>query len=470
MSGDPRPIMCFKNVVQGESSPPAEATGLSMVAFNQIQALRVYDDLGIGQDCNGYWIGTELTSYDVTELDLTRFYNLIGDEDLKTIARLCPNLTKLRLPNGQTKGPQITPEGIMAIAQGCKNCVSIEMTCRPISEKMIEALAEFNNLTELKLVNCFWSQKGIEEFGRIAPKLQKLNLSTMRNESNSCGLNESDIITLLKNCKNVTELNLRLNNNVGKDSLKALNIYCPELTSIFFGMALPGQPFLEFIKNHAKLKSIYIHHSKLKWDALQEIAKICKDLEVIDLFGCTLVDDLSIRQLTQCTKLKTIILGNTYVSDDTLIALATHCPDLRQIGMEDLEPPTGKVTKRGIDFIANHCKHLQKITIPNSVKIDNNTIKAFALNCPALFEIQGLNFQKNITGDAILQLASCCIGIRILGLSECPGITSTAVKLIFQTRPELRWLLLTWGPGYITAEQKAELDRLNLPISWNKAK
>src|SRR5579862_9659500 len=28
MSGDPRPIMCFKNAVQSEPSPPSEATGL----------------------------------------------------------------------------------------------------------------------------------------------------------------------------------------------------------------------------------------------------------------------------------------------------------------------------------------------------------------------------------------------------------------------------------------------------------
>lgn len=438
-----RLLMCFNESVGGVRS--TRNSRQVMVSLKNIRSLTIVDNIGFNNN-SIIDLVNPLRFYDLTTLDLLDYEDQIVDEDLMIIAQKCPNLEKLRLPESKKIAEDldnstdhsemdstivdnrlITSAGIREIGKRCKKCSSLELNGLIMDREMIKALAEFDHLTELILIDCVWIEEGIAAFEQITPRLRKLSLIDTYMDQGNAEL----FIRLVRGCNNLTELSLNPKNGCSaNDVLEMLNTACPKL--IEFSMEKMGfnfSIFKKFIEHHMQMKSIGIKRMHLSNTIFGYIADHCKDLEKIDL-DMSLLKQGALGPLAQCSKLQSIIPGENResIDDDTLIALATHCPDLREIDFY-----CGGVTKKGIDFLAQNSKNLRKVYLPN-IKMDNKIVRAFAQNCPDLIELDIRNC-GNITGSSIYELVIRCNQLKLLDISEIDKtkISFGALKTIVQS-------------------------------------
>ncbi|XP_076863462.1 protein AMN1 homolog [Brachyhypopomus gauderio] len=130
-------------------------------------------------------------------------------------------------------------------------------------------------------------------------------------------------------------------------------------------------------------------------EGLKALASHCPCLQLVDLTGCPAVTDSGIQALARnCKRLEVISLwGCTAITDIALIELGTNCKFLYSIHFGETE-----VTDEGVIALAT------------------------GVCCHSLKELQMVRC-RNLTDNAVTAVLSNCVNVRMFNFHGCPLIT-----------------------------------------------
>lgn len=146
-------------------------------------------------------------------------------------------------------------------------------------------------------------------------------------------------------------------------------------------------------------------------------------LRIMDLTGCPTVTDAALNAAVGCEYLN--LMGNCQITGRAVAQLASSCPKLRTLNLEECSA----VTDEALKALADHCKALE----------------AASFKCNA-----------NITGHAVAELARGCVNLRILNLHYCSSVTDIALKALGKHCRGLEQLNLRWNT-HISGHAVAQL-------------
>lgn len=90
------------------------------------------------------------------------------------------------------------------------------------------------------------------------------------------------------------------------------------------------------------------------------IAKCVSNLTSISLWGMTGITDRGVVQLvSRAISLRNLNIGGTFITDESLVAIANNCPQLKAIVLWSCR----HVTERGLITLVNKCRKLQSINV-----------------------------------------------------------------------------------------------------------
>lgn len=89
-------------------------------------------------------------------------------------------------------------------------------------------------------------------------------------------------------------------------------------------------------------------------------AKCVSNLTSISLWGMTGITDKGVVQLiSRTTSLQHLNIGGTFITDDSLFAIADSCPNLKTVSLWSCRHVTGS----GLLFLVNKCRKLKSINV-----------------------------------------------------------------------------------------------------------
>ena len=126
-------------------------------------------------------------------------------------------------------------------------------------------------------------------------------------------------------------------------------------------------------------------------DMLPILQVHCADLEFIKIWTSSTITPQHLSEIAKrCSKLRTYCTINPYcTSDAVLVEMAHNCSHLQEFIL-DCSP---KVTEKGVQALAAHCKQLRKIDI-RETKITEDTVRQLAQYCRHLTFLRAV--QKGI--------------------------------------------------------------------------
>ncbi|KAF9602186.1 hypothetical protein IFM89_025486 [Coptis chinensis] len=134
----------------------------------------------------------------------------------------------------------------------------------------------------------------------------------------------------------------------------------------FAGWKMDDDSTARIVRYAYNLKELDISRScwgcQITDDGLYKIsvAKCVSNLTSISLWGMTGITDRGVIQLVSRAKsLQHLNVGGTFVTDESLYAIATSCPHLKAIGLWSCR----QVTESGLIALVNNCHKLESINV-----------------------------------------------------------------------------------------------------------
>jgi hypothetical protein len=109
-------------------------------------------------------------------------------------------------------------------------------------------------------------------------------------------------------------------------------------------------------------------------------------------------------------------LHNRWLTDSTMQVVAKHCRNLERLDLSGCS----ELTDRSLKLIAEKNPKLKKIDLNSCKKITDASVGAFAANCPDLEYVDLCETQ--ITDDSLVSLRDNCLNIRIVRIGDCQGV------------------------------------------------
>ncbi|XP_058416828.1 F-box/LRR-repeat protein 20 isoform X2 [Diceros bicornis minor] len=206
-------------------------------------------------------------------------------------------------------------------------------------------------------------------------------------------------------------------------------------------------------------------------NALRTFAQNCRNIEVLNLNGCTkttdaegcpLLEQLNISWCDQVTKdgiqalvrgcggLKALFLkGCTQLEDEALKYIGAHCPELVTLNLQTCL----QITDEGLITICRGCHKLQSLCASGCSNITDAILNALGQNCPRLrilevarcsqltdvgfttlarncHELEKMDLEEcvQITDSTLIQLSIHCPRLQVLSLSHCELITDDGIR------------------------------------------
>lgn len=295
----------------------------------------------------------------------------MSDENVITLAKLCPNLKRLNLL-GSSK---LTGDSLLELSQGCTRLEWLDLSyCYGIQDSPNNQFLWIlpTSLTHLSLCGVMLSDEDL-----LVDTLYRLwRLKSVR----LCGipaLNDTTLSKILEKLGGSLEsVDIRGSHNITDDGLAAVAEYCVKLQKLDLSICrqVTGRtlrPLLEDPKRAQLLTKVFICCSKMDSDVLNLIAENCCNLEKIDASGVEAV------------------------TDQFLVTIATHCHNLKLLGLKGCK----QVTDFGLCEIARCCS-LKRLVLAGIHNVTDKTIFALANNCHYLTEIY-LNGCSNVSSTTL---------------------------------------------------------------------
>ena len=321
------------------------------------------------------------------------------DQQMRLVAKCCPNLTSLSIKNCE----YVTDIGILYIAIDCPNLETIDLSRSPTGQHggniTDQGLADLTQAcTQLKDINISYCQKvgdlGFTNITRNCP-----DIHTVR--ANGClQLTDKSVVILSSESRHLHTLCI--------DG-------CIQLTVVFFSKALTNICIREIsTQNCSKISGLNMK--------ITEVPAILSSLSGYRAQS-------HVRQLTMsfCTQ----------VDDNFLINLSAFCPDLTCVGIRGCH----KLTDRAIDVLVRDCTLLEKLDISGGSALQ----------------------ATKLTDASCSSIAEYCRRLKILSIAQNPNITLTTFVDLFGTRSQMTIEVTCMPDGCITCNELNDLATRQSP-------
>ncbi|XP_057870554.1 uncharacterized protein LOC131077147 isoform X2 [Cryptomeria japonica] len=323
---------------------------------------------------------------------------LISDIGLEMIASQCPQLTSLAVNGGR-----ISQSAIKSFAS-TTSLQCLDLSLLHISDELLLSLAELK-LTRLILARCKgMTLAGILGLSRLCPNLVHLNLEgahCLTDEImevivqrlpnltylclNYCSLlTDSTFFCLLKNCKNLVELEMESTGlGWGMNSSMAPGQKCCKLQSLKIAWNKPvGDVTLKCIAILCpRLVSLDVSHCLLVTDnGLRAISKGCLELKKLVLKGCRQVMSLGIEGFEGFRNLEQLQVEGSGFTDPGLMGVGRSCRCLLRLGLEGCS----RVTESGLKKVMEDCRLLRRVNLKDCKCVNVDALAWMVFYRPSL--------------------------------------------------------------------------------------
>lgn len=225
-----------------------------------------------------------------------------------------------------------------------------------VCELVVRSIPRADCAATLESVDLSWcsgaSDKSVVEFSRC-PGLRELRLAHCRE------VTRRSVRILAVRCPRLEVLDIRCISKVRDSLLEALGANCPYLK----------------VLNIADARNVTD-------DGLKHIAKGCPRLEVLDLSWCRKISDWAVTKMArQLPKLREVGLSETKVSDHGIAELARNCKQLEILHLARCID----ITDSGVDRIIQHCsERLTSLNLASCHNVSDGYVERLINECPKL--------------------------------------------------------------------------------------
>lgn len=159
----------------------------------------------------------------------------------------------------------------------------------------------------------------------------------------------------------------------------------------------------------------------------------------IDILKKELVSDSSVATVVSCsTAIQVVDLSGTHcqlITDQTLIHLSKHCPQLRKINLSSRV----LIGNRGIKAIARACP-LEEITLNNCFRVSDKGIAEIA-KCSRLTSLS-IAYCFKVSDRSLTKVIKKCCGLQELNIPGCTRLTDTTINTLGKYSKSLKKISL----------------------------
>ncbi|OWM90654.1 F-box/LRR-repeat protein 20 [Punica granatum] len=301
-------------------------------------------------------------------------------------------------------------------------------------------------------------------------RVSELDLSQSVSRSFYPGVTDKDLYVIasnfrglkvlhLQNCKGISDVGM-IELGGGLSSLQSLDVsYCRKVTD---------RGLEAVAKGCHDLRRLQLAGCRLITDlALQSLSENCQRLEELGLQGCTSITDFGITQLVKCCKkiklldiskcsnvgdegvsnvakscslnLKTLKLLDCYeVKDESIISLATYCKNLETLVISGCKD----ISDEAMKSLASACgSSLRKLRMDWCLSISDCALSCILTQCRSL-EALDIGCCEGVTDAAFngLESGGVELGLKVLKVSNCHGITVTGIRVLLDKCRSLEYL------------------------------
>ncbi|GFS30655.1 VIER F-box protein 1 [Actinidia rufa] len=309
------------------------------------------------------------------------------------------------------------------------------------------------NLTRLKLRGCReLTDSGVAVFAKNCKGLKKLSCG-------SCAFGAKGMNAVLDNCSSLEELSVKRLRSITLGAAAepiGPGVAASSLRTICLKDLYNGQCFGPLIIGSKKLRSLKLFRCAGDWDTLLEVIanRVTGMVEIhlerlqvsdnglaaISNFLC--LETLHLVKTPECTNfgLKSIAEGckllrklhidgwkTNRISDEGLMAVAKHCPNLQELVLIGVNS-----TKLSLELLAANCQNLERLALCGSETVGDAEIFCIAAKCIAL---KKLCIKSCPVSDAGMEaLAIGCPNLVKVKVKKCRGVTSEGADLLRGSR------------------------------------
>ncbi|XP_022894688.1 F-box protein At1g47056-like [Olea europaea var. sylvestris] len=311
------------------------------------------------------------------------------------------------------------------------------------------------NLTRLKLRACrAITDDGMAAFARNCNSLRKFSCG-------SCSFGAKGMNALLNNCESLEELSVKRLSGVadgvgvepiGPGKAAGLKVLC--LKDLYngqcFGPLIIGSNNLRCLKlfrcsadwdslllviAHRITGLVELHLEKLQVSDLGLSAiSSCVNLEILHLVKLPASTNAGLMAVAEkCNLIRKLHIDGwktNRISDDGLIAVATHCPSLQELVLIGVNP-----TRLSLEKLAIHCQNLERLALCGSDTIGDAEISCIASKCIALKKLCIKSCP--VSDHGMEALAGGCPNLVKVKFKKCMGVTSEGADWLRASRGSL---------------------------------
>jgi len=249
------------------------------------------------------------------------------------------------------------------------------------------------------------------------------------------------LVLLEKWSSQLVSLNLsRLPRDVVDDALlERVARWCSRLEVVdLTGCQLPTQEGYRCLAAGCPaLRSINLTKCPIDDKALSTLARGCRNLEHIVLFGCGNVTDSGLGKVVHCcpSLRKVELFGCSSITDEG-IAMLAKCRKLDFLNVRACR----LISDASIDALVHGCPSLHTMNLTGCKRLSNKGLAGLS-QCPNMHSLT-LSGCSQISDAGLAWVVSGCQQLQELNLQGCHGITSASLATISAACPSLRCLNL----------------------------
>eukprot|EP00899_Mesostigma_viride_P005388 jgi/Mesvir1/14850/Mv05468-RA.3 len=403
----------------------------------------------------------------------------VTNASMSAIASHCRGLRHL-----DVHSTRVANGGITAIAQGCPDLRSLDVSnCAGINDRSIVAIAEkcrwleradygFTQVRDRGVAALLSHCSQLREFGiedkatddatallgvDSCHQLRSLHITACESFS------DAGAMSLAQRSMLLTSLYFDASDAATDASLSAFADSCPlleELALVHCG-SVTDAGMMAVASRCSRLRALRLTGLDGVTDAgMMAVASRCSRLRALRLTGLDGVTDagaaelvksspdLRTLELSSCAGARTglaamahqlgalevlHVAGWNAVTDDSMAALAGHCPRLRSVVVSWCE-----VGDKGMVLLVSHCPLLVELRASGCVRVTDDSMLALSEHCPQLEEVS-VSYCWKVTGSGATAVVTKCQVLRVLEAVNFLGcqVRPAKIKALKKTHPHV---------------------------------
>ncbi|CAN6463939.1 unnamed protein product [Victoria cruziana] len=222
-------------------------------------------------------------------------------------------------------------------------------------------------------------------------------------------VNDLGILLMSETCSGLESIHLGGFCRITDAGFRAILHSCSNLhkLKVWNGTQLTDLVFHDISATSLSLTSVSLRSCKLLTDLAITRLSSNKDLGILDLRGCREIGDDALKAISCLSKLKSLQLDGSYISDT------------------------------GLSYIGHGAASLVSLSVRGCIRLTDKCVSSiFSGSLRRSLQVLDLSLLPNLSDDGILMLAKCGVLLAELRLRECPCIGDTSVMAMASMQVE----------------------------------